>query len=126
MSQALKEIEIENNRFRAGLHNEKVFADTHDRYIAEHDRILKDIINKYGVKSEVVETYPNGISKFRILDADGSIIAEYHDIKEKQHGGIRLGAGRPSTGRKKHQYYVTDEENIKIRELIEKLRKPSK
>lgn len=39
-------------------------------------------------------------------------------------GGPREGAGRPSTGRKKHQYYVTDEENIKLRKYLEELRKP--
>lgn len=40
-------------------------------------------------------------------------------------GGAREGAGRHPTGRKKHQYYVTDAENAKIKELIEQLRKPS-
>lgn len=39
-------------------------------------------------------------------------------------GGQREGAGRPSTGRKKYQYYVTEEENKEIKKLIEKLRKP--
>ena len=38
------------------------------------------------------------------------------------HGGKREGAGRPTTGRKRRQYYVTDEEDRKIKELIEKLR----
>jgi hypothetical protein len=41
-------------------------------------------------------------------------------------GGSREGAGRPATGRKRHQYYVTDEENEKLRKYLEELRKPSK
>jgi hypothetical protein len=40
-------------------------------------------------------------------------------------GGQREGAGRKPTGRKKKNYYVTDEEDILIREYIEKLRKDS-
>lgn len=38
-------------------------------------------------------------------------------------GGPREGAGRPATGRKRQQLYVTDEENIKLREYLEQLRK---
>ena len=41
-------------------------------------------------------------------------------------GGSREGAGRPSTGRKKHQYYVSDEEDTQIKNLINQLRNPSK
>ena len=37
-------------------------------------------------------------------------------------GGIREGAGRPATGRKRQYFYITDEENEKLRELLEKLR----
>jgi hypothetical protein len=40
-------------------------------------------------------------------------------------GGKREGAGRPSTGRKKVNYYVTGEEDSEIKKLIEQLRKPS-
>lgn len=38
-------------------------------------------------------------------------------------GGKREGAGRKPTGRKKHRYYATDEENTKIKQFIEELRK---
>lgn len=38
-------------------------------------------------------------------------------------GGPGRGQGRKSTGRKKFNYYVTPEEDVKIRELIEQLRK---
>lgn len=40
-------------------------------------------------------------------------------------GGKRPGAGRPATGRKRQNYYVTDEEDAQIRQLIEQLRNPS-
>jgi hypothetical protein len=42
-----------------------------------------------------------------------------------QWGGKRVGSGRPSTGRKKQVLYITDEEYLKIKQLIEQLRKPS-
>jgi hypothetical protein len=38
-------------------------------------------------------------------------------------GGKREGAGRPLTGRKRRQYYLTDEEHQKVKELIEELRR---
>lgn len=41
-------------------------------------------------------------------------------------GGLREGAGRPATGRKRQQFYVTHEENVKLRKYLEQLRKPSK
>jgi hypothetical protein len=41
-------------------------------------------------------------------------------------GGSREGAGRPSTGRQKKNYYVTEDEDTKIRELLESLRKDDK
>jgi hypothetical protein len=40
-------------------------------------------------------------------------------------GGKRKGSGRPSTGRSKKVLYITDEEYIKVKQLIEQLRKPS-
>jgi hypothetical protein len=41
-------------------------------------------------------------------------------------GGKREGSGRPSTGRKKQQFYITDEEAEQIKNFIDTLRKPSK
>lgn len=41
-------------------------------------------------------------------------------------GGHREGAGRPSTGRKRKFYYVTDDEDAQIKQLLDSLRKPSK
>lgn len=37
-------------------------------------------------------------------------------------GGAREGAGRKSTGRKKRNFYITDEEAERIKELIKNLR----
>jgi hypothetical protein len=39
-------------------------------------------------------------------------------------GGSREGAGRPATGRSKHMYYVTDDEDAKLREYLQSLRQP--
>lgn len=38
------------------------------------------------------------------------------------HGGYREGSGRKPTGRKRQFIYVTDEEHIKVKELIDQLR----
>lgn len=56
------------------------------------------------------------------------LIQKGFDVTEeppRYWGGSRENAGRPSTGRKKHQYYVTDEEDAEIKKLIEQLRKPT-
>ena len=37
-------------------------------------------------------------------------------------GGYREGAGRPSTGRKRKFYYVTDQEDVEIKKLLQQLR----
>jgi hypothetical protein len=41
-------------------------------------------------------------------------------------GGYREGSGYKPTGRSKHNYYVTPEENIKIKEYIQHLRATAK
>lgn len=43
-------------------------------------------------------------------------------INSPSWGGYREGSGRPSTGRKKRQLYITDEEYEKVKEYIEQLR----
>jgi hypothetical protein len=40
-------------------------------------------------------------------------------------GGPGKGQGRKPTGRKRQQYYVTDEEDTLLRSYIDQLRKPS-
>ena len=37
-------------------------------------------------------------------------------------GGSRPGSGRPPTGRKRRQYYLTDAEDAEVKKLIEQLR----
>ena len=37
-------------------------------------------------------------------------------------GGQRVGAGRPSTGRKKYNFYITDEEHQLLKQYLEQLR----
>ena len=39
-----------------------------------------------------------------------------------QRGGKREGAGRKPSGKKKRNYYVTDQEHEEIKKLIEKMR----
>jgi len=41
-------------------------------------------------------------------------------------GGKRPGAGRPSTGRKKRNFYITDDEFEKMKEYLDTLRKDEK
>jgi hypothetical protein len=40
-------------------------------------------------------------------------------------GGTRPGSGRPSTGRKKYQFYITESEYTQLKQLLDKLRQPS-
>ena len=43
--------------------------------------------------------------------------------KNNNWGGSRAGAGRPSTGRKKYNFYITDEEHQLLKQYLEQLRK---
>lgn len=43
-------------------------------------------------------------------------------IPSKNWGGQRAGAGRPSTGRKKYNFYITDEEHQLLKQYLEQLR----
>jgi hypothetical protein len=54
-------------------------------------------------------------------DGHGNIVINYLGISS--WGGPREGAGRPATGRKRQNFYVTDDENTKLREYLEQLRK---
>lgn len=55
------------------------------------------------------------------------IAANKLNLKECYYGwgGKREGSGRPSTGRKRRYMYITDEEYLKVKQLIKQLRKPS-
>jgi hypothetical protein len=46
-------------------------------------------------------------------------------IPSKNWGGARIGAGRPSTGRKKRNFYITDAEYELIKQYLEQLRASS-
>ena len=45
-----------------------------------------------------------------------------HKLQSGKHGGLRPGAGRKSTGRKKTQYYLTNTEDMKIKNIISEIR----
>jgi hypothetical protein len=64
----------------------------------------------------------------RIYNEGGQYIADGEVVESGfgigcGHGGSRPGAGRPSTGRKRAYFYVTDEEKEKIKEFIKEIRK---
>jgi hypothetical protein len=72
---------------------------TNDGYTTKCKKCIKDINHNYYQK-----TASNNI------------------VSNVPRGGKREGAGRKSTGRSKHNYYVTPEEDIKIKEYIQQLR----
>ena len=49
------------------------------------------------------------------------IIGKYNPLEEHR-GGKREGAGRKPSGKKKRNYYVTDQEHEAIKKLIEQMR----
>lgn len=55
-------------------------------------------------------------------DVDGWEDGCGNTIRINTWGGKRNGAGRPSTGRKRHVYSVTEEEDTLIKELIKSRR----
>ena len=46
------------------------------------------------------------------------------EILKNSWGGAREGAGRKPTGRKKRNFYITDEEYEDLQKRLEGLRKP--
>jgi len=44
-------------------------------------------------------------------------------MKAENRGGKREGTGRKPSGKKKRNYYVTDQEHEEIKKLIEQMRK---
>jgi hypothetical protein len=60
----------------------------------------------------------------RIIDAIVKYTRKTRDttLSVTGWGGPRPGAGRPTTGRKKQNFYITDEENEKLRKYLEELR----
>ena len=116
---------------------------------------LKEIVEKYSLTDDEIseefenviggiygEEYAKTIKSIQVKVSGNEAIPLETALKEKGiqagsgspgrvnirtgWGGSREGAGRPSTGRQKKNYYVTDDEDTKIRELLESLRKDDK
>ena len=66
MPLAVREIEALNRAFAAGDY-------TPDQFV----HAIMGVIDRHGAKLEVVKTYPNGLKKMRILDANGEEIGTY-------------------------------------------------
>jgi len=50
------------------------------------------------------------------------LLLAYQDDVLRAWGGSREGSGRPATGRKRRQYYLSDDEDTKIKDYINELR----
>lgn len=67
-----------------------------------HEAELRALMDRHQAKTELVESLPNGINLYRILDKDGLIIGEYHDVAPVTNwGGSRPSSGRPAVEDKK-------------------------
>lgn len=55
-------------------------------------------------------------------DYDTKEFLQTFSAETKTWGGAREGAGRPATGRKRQNFYITDVENQLLREYLERLR----
>ncbi len=66
MSLAVTEIEALNRAFAVGDY-------TPDEFV----HAIMGVVDRHGARLEVVKTYPNGLKKMRILDANGVEIGEY-------------------------------------------------
>lgn len=90
------------------------------------NKFVVEIVN---VPDEIdTDTVKSLLNKTGVWDAD---IIDYSALGEgkivtKNWGGPREGSGRPSTGRKRQNFYITDEENDLLREHLKQLREPSK
>jgi hypothetical protein len=98
--------------------------------------VSNSLIHTYKSWEVIQHFYDNGTNDFGayhnrqpLRDENGEIIyastaAEIDDAIDafSAWGGPREGAGRPATGRKRQQYYVSDDENIKLRQYLEGLR----
>ena len=47
-------------------------------------------------------------------------------MTEENRGGKREGAGRKPSGKRKRNYYITDQEHEEIKKLIDKMREGKK
>jgi len=112
---------------------------------------FEEIVEKYGLGEEDIskefedtlggiygEKYQQTIKSRQVRVPDMEAIGLEQELREKgiqagngspgrvnirtDWGGKREGAGRPSTGRKKQMFYVTDKENEKLREQLQTMR----
>lgn len=77
--EAMMQIASINNHYgKAGFN--RVAVGGVDRYLDMQMVEVKAVVDKYGVKTVVVKEFANGIKKYRTLDAEDRIVAEYHGI----------------------------------------------
>lgn len=102
-----------------GMYYDYIDGNPHELFIrtleGDHHVSVGDYIIQ-GVKGELYPCKPD------IFEMTYENVAPGRVNVRTDWGGARKGAGRPPTGRKKKNYYVTDDEDAKIRELIESLR----
>lgn len=84
----------------------------------------EEVLNYEHAGQDICQT--RGQQKYYIRYADHEETVLVENEPERQWGGPREGAGRPATGRKKQNFYITDEENEQLRQCLEELRNPSK
>jgi len=46
------------------------------------------------------------------------LLLAHQDDVLRSWGGSREGSGRPATGRKRRQYYLNDDEDVKVKDYI--------
>lgn len=96
---------------------------------AEHDEYMsnKQKVTYIGYRLTVVGNPVSAENVLKDMDYRASAIGPntVEILLEQSHGGPREGSGRKSTGRTKHNYYVTNTEDKQIKQFIEQLRDPS-
>jgi len=74
MHQAHRELEELHREWHNGRITDEIMSRTQDA-----------ILQRYGVERRIVKTYANGIGKVELIDQNGEVIAEYHQVY-KDHG----------------------------------------
>lgn len=90
-----------------------------ERHYAK-DRSVQLIKDKF--PALVKDGYYRKIQNGRIGPPKRYMSDEDIEFMKNSWGGAREGAGRKPTGRKKKIYYVTDDEDAKLREYLQELR----
>ena len=67
-----------NNRFASASHR-FVGDGGVDRYAEAHLREIQAIVDRATACVELVEVFPNGLRKFRSVDAAGAVVSEWTD-----------------------------------------------